>query len=156
MITEQEYLFETKVELLCKINDFKYVNIVKIMLLKQENLINKIINVENEENINIILDAEEMDLITNYYYQNLKEIEERIRLLCLIGNIDETYLEKEVMNSQDLIRRLCRQPIEKYVECLNKINKFDMNDANTKKIRLEESMKFLNKSLNDSIVKKNG
>jgi len=60
------------------------------------------------------------------------------------------------MNSQDLIRRLCRQPIEKYVECLNKINKFDMNDANTKKIRLEESMKFLNKSLNDSIVKKNG
>jgi len=39
---------------------------------------------------------------------------------------------------------------------LNKINKFDMNDANTKKIRLEESMKFLNKSLNDSIVKKNG
>ena len=153
MITEQEYLFETKVELFCEINGFKYANIIKLMLLKHENLVNKIININDEKNINEILSSDELNSIVRYYNQNLREIEERIKLLSLIGDIDRVYLEKEIMKSQDLIRRLIKQPIEIYVECFNK---FNADTTDSKKVRLEEAMKFLNKSLNDSIVKKYG
>jgi len=154
MLTEQEYLFETKIELFCKINNFQYANIIKIMLLKHENLINKIIYMYEQKENDKILSSDELKLITKYYNQNLDSIKERIRLLCLIANIDKIDLEKEIMNSQDLINRLIRHPIEKYIECLNRVNKFNINDVNTEKIRLDEAMKFLNKNSNDSIVKK--
>ena len=107
MISYQQYLFETKVNLFCESYGFTNVNLITLMLENQYDLVNKIVSASDEEiKAKKVLNKEEIQAINNAYKSFYCEIEQKLEILNSNEEVPVENLSEKVFASQDLIKRI--------------------------------------------------
>lgn len=151
MISELDFLFDKKIERFCKVNSFKYINIIKLMFGKYAELASRIVNSSQEEiSINAIFNENEIDKIKNAYNQHILELEEKSRIIAIIGNLNEKALINSILNSQDLIKRLSKKSIKDFQEREKIVNDLNKQCQNYDLYRKKLAMGLLDKSVKDA------
>jgi len=151
MISELDFLFDKKIEIFCDVNNFEYINIIKLMLGKHRTLASRIIE-SNKDDLskNHVFNIEEFNSINNAYQEHVSEIKEKSEKIATIGNLNESNLSNTIFKSQDLIRRLSKKPMIEFDERINLVNSLDSQAKNIDLYRKKLAMELMDKSVKDA------